>query len=47
MIGYVTIGATDSDASGKFYDAVLGACGNERAMLTNSNAPACSRIDTV
>ncbi len=30
MIGYVTIGATDSEASGKFYDAVLGACGNER-----------------
>jgi catechol 2,3-dioxygenase-like lactoylglutathione lyase family enzyme len=30
MIGYVTIGARDSEASGKFYDAVLGACGNER-----------------
>ena len=30
MIGYVTIGATDGDASGKFYDAVLGAIGNER-----------------
>src|ERR1700710_20404 len=30
MIGYITIGARDSEASGKFYDAVLGACGNER-----------------
>jgi catechol 2,3-dioxygenase-like lactoylglutathione lyase family enzyme len=30
MIGYVTIGAKDSEASGKFYDAVLGACGSER-----------------
>ena len=30
MIGYVTIGALDSEASGKFYDAVLGACGSER-----------------
>ena len=30
MIGYVTIGAADSEASGTFYDAVLGACGNER-----------------
>jgi catechol 2,3-dioxygenase-like lactoylglutathione lyase family enzyme len=30
MIGYVTIGARDSEASGKFYDAVLEACGNER-----------------
>ena len=30
MIGYVTIGARDSEASGAFYDAVLGACGNER-----------------
>ncbi|HEX4303660.1 MAG TPA: VOC family protein [Rhizomicrobium sp.] len=30
MIGYVTIGAKDSEASGKFYDAVLGACGHER-----------------
>jgi catechol 2,3-dioxygenase-like lactoylglutathione lyase family enzyme len=30
MIGYVTIGAQDSEASGRFYDAVLGACGNER-----------------
>ncbi len=30
MIGYVTIGARDSEASGKFYDAVLGAIGGER-----------------
>ncbi|HEX4532817.1 MAG TPA: VOC family protein [Rhizomicrobium sp.] len=30
MIGYITIGANDSDISGKFYDAVLGALGNER-----------------
>ena len=30
MIGYVTIGAKDSEASGKFYDAVFGAIGNER-----------------
>src|SRR5882757_5511271 len=30
MIGYVTIGAKDSEASGKFYDAVLGTCGCER-----------------
>ena len=30
MIGYVTIGARDSEASGRFYDAVLGACGCER-----------------
>ncbi len=30
MIGYVTIGALDSEASGKFYDAVFGAIGNER-----------------
>ena len=30
MIGYVTIGALDSEASGKFYDAVMEACGNER-----------------
>jgi catechol 2,3-dioxygenase-like lactoylglutathione lyase family enzyme len=32
MIGYVTIGALDSEASGKFYDAVLGAIGYERAF---------------
>ena len=30
MIGYVTIGALDSEMSGKFYDAVMDACGNER-----------------
>lgn len=30
MIGYITIGARDSAASGNFYDAVLGAIGNER-----------------
>ncbi len=32
MIGYVTIGALDSEKSGKFYDAVLGAIGYERKM---------------
>ncbi len=30
MIGYITIGANDGKASGAFYDAVLGAIGNER-----------------
>jgi catechol 2,3-dioxygenase-like lactoylglutathione lyase family enzyme len=30
MLGYVTIGALDSEASGKFYDAVFGAIGGER-----------------
>ena len=30
MLGYVTIGALDSEASGKFYDAVFGAMGEER-----------------
>lgn len=30
MIGYVTIGAKDSAASGRFYDAVFGALGSER-----------------
>ncbi len=30
MLGYVTIGALDVEASGKFYDAVLGALGDER-----------------
>ena len=30
MIGYVTIGTNDGEKSGKFYDAVLGAIGNER-----------------
>jgi catechol 2,3-dioxygenase-like lactoylglutathione lyase family enzyme len=35
MIGYVTIGALDSEASGKFYDAVLGALGDERKFADN------------
>lgn len=30
MIGYVTIGALDIEASGKFYDAVLSHVGDER-----------------
>ena len=30
MLGYVTIGAKDSEASGKFYDAVFTAIGDER-----------------
>jgi catechol 2,3-dioxygenase-like lactoylglutathione lyase family enzyme len=30
MIGYITIGANDSEASGRFYDAVLTCCGYER-----------------
>ena len=30
MIGYATVGARDSEASGKFYDAVFGALGHER-----------------
>ena len=30
MIGYLTIGAKDSAASGKFYDAFFGAFGHER-----------------
>ncbi|HEY3638845.1 MAG TPA: VOC family protein [Rhizomicrobium sp.] len=30
MIGYATIGALDVDKSGVFYDAVMGAIGNER-----------------
>lgn len=30
MIGYVTIGALDGEKSGKFYDAVFGAIGDER-----------------
>ena len=33
MIGYVTIGAKDSEASGKFYDAVFGAIGEERKFI--------------
>jgi len=32
MLGYVTIGALDSEESGKFYDAVLGAIGYGRAF---------------
>jgi catechol 2,3-dioxygenase-like lactoylglutathione lyase family enzyme len=32
MIGYVTIGAKDSEASGRFYDAVLGEVGYARAF---------------
>jgi catechol 2,3-dioxygenase-like lactoylglutathione lyase family enzyme len=32
MIGYVTIGARDSAASGSFYDGVLGAIGYARAF---------------
>ncbi len=30
MLGYVTIGALDGEASGKFYDAFFGAMGGER-----------------
>jgi catechol 2,3-dioxygenase-like lactoylglutathione lyase family enzyme len=30
VIGYITIGANDTETSGKFYDAVLGAVGNDR-----------------
>ncbi|MFN3856215.1 MAG: VOC family protein [Caulobacter sp.] len=30
MIGYVTIGALDSEASGRFYDAVFAAIGSNR-----------------
>jgi catechol 2,3-dioxygenase-like lactoylglutathione lyase family enzyme len=30
MLGYVTIGARDSETSGKFYDAFFGAFGHER-----------------
>jgi catechol 2,3-dioxygenase-like lactoylglutathione lyase family enzyme len=32
MIGYITIGTNDPEASGKFYDAVFGAIGSERKM---------------
>lgn len=35
MLGYVTIGARDSEASGKFYDAVLGCVGDERKFADN------------
>jgi catechol 2,3-dioxygenase-like lactoylglutathione lyase family enzyme len=31
-IGYVTIGALDSEAAGRFYDAVFGALGSERKL---------------
>jgi hypothetical protein len=37
MIGYVTIGALDSEASGKFYDAVPGALGDERESAGDSH----------
>jgi catechol 2,3-dioxygenase-like lactoylglutathione lyase family enzyme len=30
MISYITIGASDLDRAGAFYDAVLGALGNQR-----------------
>lgn len=30
MLGYVTIGARDGEASGRFYDAFFGAFGHER-----------------
>lgn len=33
MIGYVTIGANDSEASGRFYDAIFGALGAERKFF--------------
>ena len=33
MLGYVTIGALDSEKSVKFYDAVFGAIGYERKFL--------------
>ncbi len=36
MIGYVTIGALDTEKSGKFYDAVLGAIGYARNMTDGS-----------
>ena len=32
MIGYVTIGALDGEASGKFYDAVFAPLGSERKL---------------
>jgi len=32
MLGYVTIGALDSEKSGRFYDAVLGAIGAKRSF---------------
>jgi hypothetical protein len=33
MLGYVTIGALDAEASGTFYDAVLGAIGDVRKFV--------------
>ena len=36
MIGYITIGTNDPDASGKFYDAVFSAIGSERKSLNPS-----------
>ncbi|HWY62137.1 MAG TPA: VOC family protein [Rhizomicrobium sp.] len=36
MIGYVTIGAKDSEVSGKFYDAFFGAFGHERKFADGS-----------
>lgn len=36
MIGYVTIGALDTEKAGKFYDAVLGAIGYAR-NITDGN----------
>jgi catechol 2,3-dioxygenase-like lactoylglutathione lyase family enzyme len=35
MLGYVTIGAVDGEASGKFYDAVLAHVGDERKFADN------------
>jgi catechol 2,3-dioxygenase-like lactoylglutathione lyase family enzyme len=35
MLGYVTIGARDGEASGKFYDAVLVHVGDERKFADN------------
>jgi hypothetical protein len=34
MIGYVTIGALDSEASGRFYDAVFAPLGSERKLTS-------------
>lgn len=35
MLGYVTIGAVNAEASGKFYDAVLEHVGDERKFFDN------------
>lgn len=35
MLGYVTVGALDGEASGKFYDAVLVHVGDERKFSDN------------